>query len=52
MVVQILLGKCALALGQRDRARAAFERARQLAVEQDHDGPREEMERCLAELSD
>jgi tetratricopeptide (TPR) repeat protein len=50
MVVQILLGKCELALGQRDKARAAFERAHRLAVEQDHEGPREEMEQCLAEL--
>jgi predicted Zn-dependent protease len=51
MVVQILLGRCELALGNKAAARAAFERARQLAIEQDHEGPREEMEHLLAELS-
>jgi predicted Zn-dependent protease len=50
MVVQILIGKCDLALGDRAAARAAFERARQLALDQDHDGPRAEMEQLLAEL--
>ena|SRR2546425_10058838 len=51
MAVQILTGKCELALGNRAAARAAFERARQLAVEQNHEGPREEMEQLLAELA-
>ena len=52
MVVQILLGKCALSLGNRDAAKAAFERARQLAIEQHHEGPLAEMEQLLAELAD
>jgi len=50
MVVQILLGKCELALGDKAAARDAFERARQLALEQDHQGPLEEMNQALAEL--
>lgn len=50
MVVQILIGKCELALGNKDKARAAFERARQLAIEQNHEGPLAEMEQMLAEL--
>ena len=50
MVVQILLGKCDLSLGDRDAAKAAFERARQLAVEQHHEGPLAEMEQLLEEL--
>lgn len=50
MVVQILLGKCHLSLGDREAARDAFVRARQLAVDQDHVGPREEMDQLLAEL--
>ena len=31
-------------------AKAAFERGRKLAIEQEHDGPREEMAALLAEL--
>jgi Flp pilus assembly protein TadD len=50
MAVRILLGKCELTLGNRVAARVAFERARQLAIEQDHEGPREEMEQLLAEM--
>ncbi len=49
MVVQILIGKCDLALGDREFAKAAFERARQLAIEQEHDGPLAEVEQLLAE---
>lgn len=48
MVVQILLGKCELALGNKAVAKAAFERARQLAIEQNHEGPLAEMEELLA----
>lgn len=51
MVVQILVGRCHLALDQPAEARAAFERARQLAIDQDHQGPRAEMEQLLAELA-
>src|SRR5437016_3443026 len=50
MVVQILLGKCELALGDRSAAKKAFERARQLAIEQDHQGPLEEMNQLLGEM--
>lgn len=50
MVVQILIGKCELALGNRGLAKHAFERALKLAIEQHHDGPQAEMEQMLAEL--
>ena len=50
MVVQILVGKCELSLGQRASARAAFERALKLAIGQNHEGPQMEMEQALAEL--
>jgi Flp pilus assembly protein TadD len=50
MVVQILIGKCDLSLGNRDAARAAFERARDLALSQHHEGPLAEMEQTLAEM--
>ena len=33
MVVQILIGKCELGLGDKQKAIAAFERAKQLAIE-------------------
>ena len=51
MVVQILIGKCELALGNRMGAKAAFERARQLAIEQHHEGPQSEMEELLRHIS-
>jgi tetratricopeptide (TPR) repeat protein len=50
MVVQILLGKCDLALGDKAAAKVAFQRAKQLAIEQHHEGPLAEMEQMLAEL--
>jgi tetratricopeptide (TPR) repeat protein len=50
MVVQILIGKCELALGNKDAAKKSFERAKQLAIEQNHEGPLAEMEQMLAEL--
>ena len=50
MVVQILIGKCELALGNRPAARDAFERARRLAIEQHHEGPQAEMEELLRDL--
>ncbi len=50
MAVQILLGKCDLSLGNRDAARSAFERARDLAVAQHHEGPLAEMEQLLSDL--
>src|SRR5262245_46777454 len=51
MVVQILVGKCHLNLGDRTAARGAFERAHRLAIEQQHEGPQMEMEQLLAELA-
>ena len=50
MVVQILLAKCELALGDPAAARAGLQRAHQLAVEQNHQSPREEIEQLLKEL--
>jgi tetratricopeptide (TPR) repeat protein len=51
MVVQILAGKCQLELGNRSAAKIAFERARQLAIQQDHEGPLEEINHLLNEMS-
>ncbi len=50
MVVQILIGKCELAQGNSPAAKAAFQRALQLAVSQHHEGPQAEMEQLLAEM--
>ncbi len=50
MVVQILLGKCDLAAGDREGARKAFERALDLAIAQHHEGPQAELEAQLADL--
>ena len=50
MVVQILIGKCELALGHQASAKAAFENALRLAIDQNHEGPQMEMEQALAEL--
>ena len=50
MVVQILIGKCELALGNKTAAKASFEKALQLAIDQHHEGPQAEMEQMLAEL--
>lgn len=50
MVVQILLGRCHLELGDRDAACAAFRNALRLAIEQHHEGPQAEMEALLTDL--
>ena len=50
MVVHILLGKCLLALGETAEGQRALEHARDLAVAQHHDGPREELEELLKTL--
>ena len=50
MAVQILAGRCELSLGNVEGARVAFERARDLAVSQHHEGPLAEMEQALSEL--
>ena len=51
MAAQILLGRSRLALGDKAAARASFERARQLAVEQNHEGPLAELNELLSELN-
>ncbi len=51
MVVQILIGKSALALGDKPAAKTAFQRALDLAIAQHHEGPQMEMEQALAELN-
>jgi predicted Zn-dependent protease len=51
MVVQILLGRCELALGNHESSINALKRARQLAIEQDHQGPLAEVEQLLRELA-
>ena len=50
MVVQILIGKCDLALGRHAEAVAAFERGLALAVQQHHEGPQAELEELLEGL--
>ena len=50
MVVQILIGKCELSLANKTSAKISFERAKQLAIKQNHEGPLAEMEQLLAEL--
>jgi len=50
MVVQILIGKCEMALGNKAAAKAAFNQALQLSIEQHHEGPQAEMEQALAEM--
>ena len=51
MVVQILIGKCELSLDNKVAAKAAFQRALQLAIEQHHEGPQADMEQMLAEMN-
>jgi predicted Zn-dependent protease len=50
MVVQILFGKTLIALGRGAEAKPIFEHARQLAITQHHDGPREELTELLKTL--
>lgn len=52
MAVQILVGKCALELGDPTAARTAFEKARDLALAQHHEGPLAEVEALLDDLQD
>ena len=51
MVVQILIGKSEMALGNKAGAKEAFENALQLAIAQHHEGPQMEMEQALADLA-
>ena len=50
MAVAILLGKCELALNNRAGAKVHFERARELAIAQNHEGPLADMDQALREL--
>ncbi|MBN8247328.1 MAG: tetratricopeptide repeat protein [Verrucomicrobia bacterium] len=50
MAVQILIGKCDLELGRIAEARAAFLKARDLAIAQHHEGPLAEVEGLLSDL--
>ncbi|MDB6024331.1 MAG: DnaJ-like protein [Verrucomicrobiales bacterium] len=52
MVVQILIGKCDLALGDKAAAKTSFERARQLAITQNHESPLAEMNELLENWKD
>lgn len=48
MVVQILLGKIELQAGQPEAARIAFLAARQMALDQHHEGPLAELDELLS----
>jgi thioredoxin-like negative regulator of GroEL len=50
MAVQILLARCELNLGNAEAARAALLRARELAMQQNHAGPKAEVEQLLEDL--
>jgi TolA-binding protein len=50
MVPTILIGRCHTALGDKASARASLEKARQLAIDQHHDGPLDEINGLLAAL--
>ena len=50
MVVQILIGRCEIGLGNKEAARAAIEQAHRLALAQNHEGPRRETELLLQQL--
>ena len=50
MVVHIQLGKSLIALGRSAEAKPILEHARQLAIAQHHDTPREELEELLKTL--
>lgn len=50
MAVQILLARCDLNLGHKADAKAALERARDLARQQGHVGPLEQVEELLRSL--
>jgi Flp pilus assembly protein TadD len=51
MVVTMLLAQCALRRGAEDEAKALYEQALQLAIEQEHEGPEEEVRTALARLA-
>lgn len=50
MFPTILLGRCQIQLGDKAAAKITLEQARQLAIDQHHDGPLEEVDGLLASL--
>jgi uncharacterized protein HemY len=50
MVVTMLLAKIALQQNDKAAARALYERGLELAIAQEHDGPRDEIRAALAKL--
>ena len=50
MLPRILLGKALLQIGQSEQARPVLENALQLAIEQHHEGPTEELHTLLADF--
>jgi tetratricopeptide (TPR) repeat protein len=50
MAVQILVARCDLYLGNKEAARPALERARELARKQGHVGPLEQVEELLRQV--
>jgi Flp pilus assembly protein TadD len=50
MVPTIMIGRCQLQLGNTAAARVSLEKARQLAIEQHHDGPLEEIDGLLSSI--
>ena len=52
MMARILLGKCYLQLDQRPEARACLEQALNLAVEQQHEDPENEIRALLAGIEE
>jgi Flp pilus assembly protein TadD len=51
MAVQILLARCELNLGNKGLAKTGLLRARELAIKQNHEGPRAEVEQLLEDLA-
>ncbi len=51
MVVAMLLAKMALEQDEKSKARALYEKALELAIAQDHEGPEEEVRAALARLN-
>jgi Flp pilus assembly protein TadD len=50
MVVTMLLAQCALRRNDSATARALYEKALQLSIDQDHEGPEAEIRAALAQL--
>lgn len=50
MVVTMLLARCAIIREDREAARRLFDQALQMAIDQHHEGPEEEIRAALAQL--